>query len=306
MKTDQSPVATPKPQQPKLNGTIAAVSITLILTWGTAYTLIGYAIDHISPAWLVCSRTMIAACVLRAYVRFRGRKLPPLTDPLWRWYGLMGFIGMTTPFYLTAKGQTMIDSGLSSVLIGFMPLATIILAHFFVAEERLTRRKLIGFMIGFIGIALLFLPENLDAGLVKNWRAQGLVLMAATLYAVTTIIAKRAPKTYASVGAAMMVISAAFWALIWALSTGIPEQLPPPSAITAIIALAVGSTGFAQILYLYIIQITGPTWVAKINYIVPICAVIAGIIFLGEQVGIRTILALLVTFIGLYICRSKA
>ncbi len=102
----------------------------------------------------------------------------------------------------------------------------------------------------------------------------------------------------------MIVIGAAFWALIWVAVTGLPETRPPNSAMLAVFGIAIGATGFAQILFLRLIQMSGPTLIAKLNYIVPICALIAGVIFLGEEFGLRTIIAMAVIFLGLFIARS--
>ncbi|PHR91218.1 MAG: EamA family transporter [Robiginitomaculum sp.] len=284
---------------------IYAYSIALILIWGTAYTMVGYAVVHVAPVWLVASRTCIAAIILTLYMYIRGRRFPPLTDSVWIWYGGLGFVGMTAPFYFIAQAQMQVDSGLTAILIGFMPLATIVLAHFFVKGEALSWRKSIGFIIGFSGLFILFMPDTFALELIEDWRAQSLILLGATLYAITTILAKLAPEVHASVGACMIVIGAAVWSLVWLAFSGTPQTLPPTSAILAILGIAVGSTAFAQILYLRLIQISGPTLIAKLNYLVPICALVSGIVFLDERFGWRTLMAMGVIFVGLLIARSK-
>ncbi len=74
-----------------------------------------------------------------------------------------------------------------------MPLATIVLAHFFVQGEQLSWRKSLGFIIGFAGIIILFLPDNFALELIQNWQSQALIIIGATLYAVNAILIKRAP-----------------------------------------------------------------------------------------------------------------
>jgi len=279
--------------------------ILTILFWGTAYTLIGYSVEYVSPAWIVAVRTTIAAIVLTIYALLRGHRFPNLRDPVWQWYGFMGFIGLTLPFYLNARGQVHVESGLTAVLAGVMPLITIVLAHFFVKGEHLSWRKGIGFLIGFVGIVLLFLPMPLKWDLIETWRSQGLILLTAVCYAATTIIAKRAPETSASIGAAMMLLAASIMSLGWAISTGIPETLPPGSAIVALVLLALGGTGIVQILYLRIIKIKGPSYIAKMVYLVPVFSIIAGIIFLDEPFSWRSVTALGIIFIGLYISQIR-
>ena len=286
------------------NSLLYGAALITVILWGTAYTLIGYIVDYMSPAWLVAVRVTIAAVVLTGYALLRGHRFPPLRDPVWRWYWVIGFFGMTFPFYLSAKGQMSIDSGLTAVIAGVMPLITIVLAHFFIKGEHLSWRKGLGFLIGFAGIVFLFIPIPLKWNLVDTWQAQGLILIMAFSYALVTIIVKRAPKTPASVGAAMMLISASIMALAWAFSTGIPETRPPNSALLAIVFLALGGTGVAQILYLRIIEVKGPSFIAKMVYVVPIFSIISGIIFLDEPFSWRSILALMVIFAGLLIARA--
>jgi len=276
----------------------------LIIIWGTAFTLVSYTVDYISPAWMVSVRAIIAAGILVTYAHIRGHKLPPLRDKRWIWYGFMGVVGIVMPFNLTATGQMTVDSGLTAILVGFMPLITIVLAHFLIKGEQLTWRKSIGFFIGFVGIVFLFLPEPFVWELIKDWRGQMLIILSAACYSVLAITAKRAPKTSASVGAAMMLISAAFFSTIWAIPTGIPSEMPPRSAIIALLVLTVGANAFAQILYLRVIEVFGPSNVSKINYIVPICSLFAGMLFLDEVISLRSVFAMMIIFTGLLIARS--
>ncbi len=281
-----------------------AACLAVILIWGTAYTLVGFIVDTISPAWMVAVRTTIAALVLTAYALWRGHRFPNLRDKTWRWYGGMGFIGMALPFYLSAHGQIKVDSGLTAILVGVMPLITIVLAHFFVKGERLSVRKALGFIIGFLGIIYLFLPVPFAWEVVQDWQSQGLILFTALCYASLTIIAKRAPETSPSLGAAIMVISAAILSVIYALSNGLPQTMPPRSALFALLALSLGATAFAQILYLRLIQISGPSFVSKLAYLVPVASIIAGIIYLDEVLSWGLVGAMLVIFVGLLIAKS--
>lgn len=276
----------------------------IIFVWGTAYTMVGHAVNFVDPAWIAAFRTILAALVLVAYVLMRGHKFPQIREEVWLWYMALGFVGMAGPFYLIARGQVHVESGMTGILAGFMPLITIVLAHFLVVGERLNGRKFTGFLLGFLGIVILFLPDIDNLELVNNWQSQALIILAAACYATATIIAKRAPHVQASVGAAMMAIAGSILSFVFALFSGLPEAVPPLSATLAIIGLAVGSTGIANILFLQLIQQTGPSFVARINYLVPICALVAGMIFLDEPFQWRSVIALIVIIAGLIIAGS--
>jgi len=291
----------------KLSNLWLLVPITLLL-WGTEYTLVGTIdAETLSEAWQVAIRMVFAAILMVAFVYVRGNTLPGLSDKSWLAYGTMGFIGMTIPFYLIARGYNEgVDSGLISILIGVTPLFTVILAHFFVKSEPLTKLKSLGFFIGFTGVCVLFLPHELSWALVDNWQAQALIILAAFGYAMTSILGKRAPERPASVGAALMLMGGAVSALLGAFmlaGSEIPSTMPPAKIIAALAALTIGATFFGNLLYLRLLQISGPSLIAKINYIVPIVAIISGMVFLNEGLKSRYLIALIIILAGLYIAR---
>jgi len=277
-------------------------AIFLILIWGSAFTMVDVAVISLSPIWLVASRITLAAILITAYIYLKGLRLPKLSDPRWRWYAVIGTTGMVIPFFLIGEGQKTIDSGISAILIGAMPLITIILAHFF-TEERMTPTKFIGFVIGFCGLIVLFLPQDFSLSLVSDWKAQSLILIAAFCYGLTTVTAKRAPQTHSEIGAAMMLICGAVIALVWALVEGIPATPPDPIAYWMVLGLAVGSTGIATIIYLHMIDVKGPTTLAAINYFVPVASVLFGVWLLNETITFQVIIAFITIIIGVMISR---
>lgn len=282
--------------------TLIGVALFLILIWGSAFTLIGVAVQTLTPEWLVAYRMIIGASLVLIYSRLVGHRLPALRDKRWLWYAVIALTGASLPFVLIATGQKSVDSGLSAILIGTMPLITIILAHFF-TDEKLNGMKFIGFLIGFIGIVVLFLPEDLSLTLVSDWQAQSLILIGSICYAVTTIIASRAPDTPSPVGAAMMLLIGAFLSTTWAALTAGPPPIPSKTALYSVIALGLGSTGIATVTYLWVIDKAGPSVMARINYFIPVCSVTLGVIYLKEALDWRIFVALFVILLGVIISR---
>tara|TARA_Y100000385_G_scaffold291145_1_gene367467 strand:- start:1246 stop:2115 length:870 start_codon:yes stop_codon:yes gene_type:complete len=280
------------------------MAFLMVIVWGGAFTLVSIGVKYISPLWLVTYRLIIGAILIIIYVKFKGLNLPNIKDKRWIWYFAMGLIGMVIPFFLLSTGQVIIDSGLTAIMVGTMPLMTVILAHFF-TNEKLSITKIIGFIFGFIGIVILFLPSDFSIELTENWSSQLIIIIAAFCYAVTTIIAKRAPDTPATVGACMMLICAATACLFVALLTGFPSSIPPLLGILTAFGLGVGSTAFASILLLYIIDQTGPSTIAKINYFVPLASVIFGVIILDEILSMRIFIAFVIILIGMFISQIK-
>lgn len=278
------------------------LSFILIIIWGSAYTMVGVGVKYMTPIWLVAYRLVIGAVFITTYVIATGAKFPKLSDLRWLWYFGLGMTGMVIPFFLLSTGQVHVDSGLTAIIVGAMPLMTIILAHFF-ADERLNLMKAIGFFVGFLGIVILFLPDNLSLELVSDWKSQVLIVLAAFCYAVTTVAAKRAPKTPSAVGAGMMLICSAVVGVIGALFTGLPEALPAMPGLLSAAGLGIGSTALATILYLYMIEQTGPSVLAKINYFVPVASVVFGIWLLSEPFTWRMVISFIVILIGIFIAK---
>ena len=279
---------------------LISVALFLILIWGSAFTLVGAAVRTLSPEWLVGYRMIIGAAFVLTYSRVIGHRLPPLRDVRWIWYAVIAVTGASLPFLLLAIGQKSVDSGLTAILVGTMPLMTILLAHVF-TTEKLTRMKLAGFLLGFIGIIILFLPKNLSFSLVSDWKAQLIILLAAFSYAATTIIASRSPDTPSPVAASMMLIIGAGLSTIWALISVGPPPWPEKVALYSAIGLGFGSTGIATITYLWVIDVAGPSVMARINYFIPVCSVIFGVIYLHEALDWRIFVALFVIFVGVII-----
>ena len=284
---------------------LLVAALALILTWGSAFTMVGVAVKHMTPLWIVAYRLVIGAVIVTAYMVWQGYRFPPLRDKRWLWYSCMGMTGAALPFLFLALGQSKIHSGLTAIIAGAMPLMTVLLAHFF-TDEKLNTFKLIGFFIGFLGLCVLFIPEDFTLELVEDWRAQLFVLLGAFGYAVTTIIAKRATETRASTGAAMMLICGAVAGCVMAGMEGLPAEPPPLIAYVMVTGLGLGSSGLATIVYLYLVEQSGPTLLARINYFTPVAAVIFGVVLLKEPLTLQMIAAFAVIVSGVAVSRIRS
>lgn len=298
--TDPAQAMTSRESAPAF--TLLAVAAFLILVWGSAFTMIGVAVRTLTPEWLVSYRMIVGAVIVLIYAHIMGHRLPPLRDRRWLWYFVIGALGASLPFVLVAHGQKTVDSGLSAILIGTMPLMTIVLAHFF-TDEKLDRWKLIGFLMGFIGIVILFLPKELSLQLVADWQAQLLILAGSACYAITTIVASRSPKTPSPLGAAMMLMLGAVMSTLYAAAMAGPPPMPDMAALLCVLGLGLGSTAVGTIAYLWVIETAGPSVMARVNYFVPVCSVILGTWLLKEALDWRVFVALVIILLGVIVSR---
>ena len=271
--------------------------------WGSSFLFVKIAVREITPATLVAARFVIAASVLSVAVRARGLRLPT-SRRVWSHYLLMGLIGNAVPFTLIAWGQIRVDVGLAGILMGVMPLMTLLLAHFFVPGERMTPRMAGGFAVGFIGLVALLGPEALLelGGEASDLLSQVAIASAAICYAISTIIARRlatlnplvSATTVMWVTSAIMVPAALWVDRPWNLA-------PSAESIASVVWLGLFATALATILYFRVIQTAGPTFLSLINYMIPVVALTAGAVVLDEDLVGTVLIGMALILTGLAI-----
>jgi drug/metabolite transporter (DMT)-like permease len=277
------------------------ILITLGAIWGASYLFIKVGGAEIPPFTFVEGRTLIAALALLVAMRWRGETLPR-TRREWLPLVAMGIFNGVIPYTAITWGELYISSGLAAILTATMPLFTILLAHWFTRDEKLTALKIAGILVGFVGVVVLFLDE-LTRGLRIEFWGQLAVVIAAASYAVATIIARKflngVSHLVASTG---QLASAALWMLPLSLAFDRPLALRPSlAAIGSLAILALLGTAFAYLLYYWLIEHTGATRTSLVTYLIPITGVLWGALLLNEPLRLDALigLALIIAGVGL-------
>ena len=281
----------------------------LVALWGSNFMFIKLGVSAVPPATLVATRLVIGAIILVAVVRALGYAFPPL-GRAWLPYVVLGIVGNCMPFWFITWGQQSIDSALAGILMAIMPLTTLLLAHFFVAGERMTRNRLAGFLLGFAGIVVLLGPAALAGlgGSTIEILAQLSVLAGALCYAVNGVIIRVALKGEVMVASAAIIAVAALASVPIALAVDQPWRLAPDAAAVGILAwIGIGPTAIATLVHLKLIAQAGPTFMSLINYCIPVVALFIGITLMGEAPAANayTGLALILAGIALSQLRRK-
>ncbi len=287
----------------------------LVAMWGSSFMFIKLGIASVPTATLVAARLILGAAILLAVVYLRGARLPAFAGSglrLWGNYLILALLGNCIPFTTITWGQQRIDSALAGILMAVMPLATMVLAHFFVSGEHMTRHRVLGFILGFTGIIVLMGPTALPGagGSTLAALSQLAILFGALCYAgnsvLTRILARGDDILTAS---AAMLLVASVITLPIALVVDQPWTLAPStSSVAAIIWLGVGPTAIATLFYFKLIGSAGPTFMSLVNYMSPAVAVFLGVALLGETPGLHAYLALLLILAGIALSqwRSRA
>lgn len=278
--------------------------LALSAMWGTAFLFIKLGVATVPPATLAAGRIALGALILCAAMRWRGLGLPPF-GRAWAPFAVIALVGNSAPFFLISWGQQTIDSTLAGILMAIMPLTTLLLAHFFVAGERMTVWRSTGFAIGFAGIVVLMGPAAL-AGIDGNVVAQLAVLAGAVCYAANSVISRRQITADFLVASTAVMIVATAMTLPLALLLDRPWTLAPGAgSVAAIVWLGIGPTALATILYFKLIATAGPTFMSLVNYLTPVVALLAGVGLLGEQPGPSAFAGLALILLGIAVSRRR-
>jgi len=212
----------------------------------------------------------------------------------------MGLLNNVIPMSLILWGQIRIGSGLAAILNASTPLFTVVLAHFFTRDERMTAKKIAGVLFGLAGIVVMVGPAALD-GLSGSLLAQLAMLGAAVSYACAGIFGRRFAGTPPLVTAAGQVTASSLTVLPLSLIVDRPWLLSPPGARTwgAVAGLALLCTALAYVIYFRILATSGASNLLLVTLLMPVTAVLLGTALLGERIEPRSIVGTTLIAAGL-------
>jgi drug/metabolite transporter (DMT)-like permease len=281
--------------------------LALVAMWGSSFMFNRIAVASLPPWTVVAGRIGIAALVLILIVHALGRRLPP-PGREWAPFVLIAVIGNAVPFYLITWGQQVVESALAGILMAVMPLATIVLAHFLIAGEHLTRQRAAGFATGFLGIVLLMGPAALAGigGEAVRIISQLAVLGGALCYALQSVLTRLIVKGDVMVAAAGTLLVASVIVVPVALWLDRPWLLAPSvSSAAAVVWLGVGPTAVATILYFMLIRSAGPSFMSLVNYLSPGVAVMLGLLVMGETPSANAYFGLALILAGIAVTQWR-
>jgi drug/metabolite transporter (DMT)-like permease len=261
-----------------------ALLLALATLWAASYSFIKVAVATIPPLTLVAARTLIAAGLLLAVLRWKGLSLPR-DRTSWRAFGFQACLNSVVPFTLLAWGQQATDAALATILNSTSPIFVFLMTALLTRHERVRTRQLFGVLAGLAGIVLIIGTQALQ-GLGRQLGAQLAIVAATVCYAAAAIFGRRFQGLDPMLPAAGSLVCGAAILLPFSLLIDRPWTLAPSgSSIAALLGLAVFSTALAFTLYFRLVQTIGSVATTAQAYLrVPI-GVGIGMVFLGESPG---------------------
>lgn len=273
----------------------------LSLIWGSSFILIKKSLLGLTPFQLGALRTIITGVFL---FTVGYKTIKTIDKSQWKWLVLSGFLGSFFPAFLFAIAETEIDSSIASILNSLTPLSTLLMG-FAIFKITSTRRQMLGVIIGFIGTALLIL-KGADLNPNQNYLFAGFVIMSTVMYAANVNIIKKylfnvKPLAIATGNYVAIFIPAIIVLLFSGFFTGSTFENPNVKmSLIYVTILSFFGTALAKVLFNNLIQISTPVFASSVTYLMPIVALIWGILD-GESFTLMQGFASVIILIGVFL-----
>lgn len=279
--------------------------LILALIWGSSFILIKKGLVGFTPLQLGSLRIIITALIL-FLAGFKSLK--NLTKTSLKWIAISGLLGTFFPAFLFAYAETEIDSAIASILNSIVPINTIVFG-FLAFRIFSSRRQIIGVIIGFAGTFLL-ITNGASINPEQNYWYAFLVIIATVMYAFNINIIKRhlqnVPPMAIAVGNFAVIIIPAFIVLLFSgfFTSQVIQGSDFSMSLFYIVLLSLFGTAIAKVLFNNLVQISTPVFASSVTYIMPIIAVMWGLLD-GEGFSFWQGIATVIILFGVYLANSK-
>jgi len=276
-----------------------AIFSILSIIWGSSFVLMKEGLTALSAYQVASLRMLSSGLVLLPFAVSAFKKIPSQKMGI---VFLSGFIGNFIPAYLFCIAETNIDSSLAGILNSLTPLFTI-LVGLFLFKTPANFQKILGVIIGFVGLCLLFAAgKNIS---FQNLSFASLVLVATFFYGLNVNLVGKYLKNIraidiVSVAFAFLIIPSTLILYLTGYFSMPFHEIAFQKATIAGIVLGVVGTSIASILFYILIKRSSIVFASMVTYGIPIIAVAWGVYF-GESISILQIGSLLIILAGVYI-----
>ena len=263
--------------------------VVLSVLWGVSFYFFKVLITELPTLTIVLGRVGLAALLMNLLIVLKGASMP--TSPrVWGAFLVMGLLNNVVPFILIVWSEIRISSGLASILNATTPIFAVLAAHLATADEKLNWSKAVGVLFGFLGVVVLMGPSMLTNVSRDQIPADLACLLAALILALAGIYGRRFKGMPSLTVATGQVTASTLVLMPITLILNQPWNLSSPSihGWEALIGIAVLSTALAYVIYFRILATAGATNTMLVTFLVPISAILLGVVFLKEAFTAQT------------------
>jgi drug/metabolite transporter (DMT)-like permease len=279
--------------------------LLLSAIWGTSFLFIKVADRQLAPIQVVLGRMAFGTATVLVVLLARHERLPSGTRT-WGHLAFLALVSNALPFSLIAYGETHISSVLAGLWNATTPLFTLVIALGVLPEERPTRRRVSGLVLGFFGVAIVLGPWGGLGG--PSFAGSMAVAGASACYGLSFTYLRRyvtvQPDTGVSLVAGQLLCGTAMIAVATLLFTRSPAQLGA-EPVLSVVALGVLGTGLAYVLNYSVVHRAGATIASTVTYLIPLFATVCGIVFLEEGITWNEPVGALVVLSGVALAQGR-
>lgn len=276
----------------------------LAFIWGWSFLFIKVAVEGMTPSTVAATRLALGLVVLATVLRLRGLRLPS-GMVWWRHFTVVALVGSALPFTLLAWGEQHVSSALTSVLNASTPLFAALFVAAFLGE-RLRAVQVGGLLLGFAGVAVASGLAGADLG-GSSLRGEAAAVLAAVGYGASFAYTQRhlvgIPPLVAATG--QLAAGTALLLPVAVVTTAREGIALAPRRLLAVGLLGVLGTGVAYVLNYRSIAELGPTVASVVTYLVPVVAVVVGVVFLDEAFELRLLVGGALTVAGIALLNGR-
>jgi len=272
--------------------------------WGSSFILMQMGLQGVNSVQLGSLRILFAALFLMIVGFKQIAKIPMYK---WKYIALTSVFGTFVPAYLFAIALSKIDGSVSAILNSLTPLNTLLVGLFFFGLD-VQRRQIFGVIIGFIGCVLLVLFGD-GENTTENYYYAILIVIASIFYGINVNLIKKylsdLKPLAISTGNFVVMFVPALLVLYFSGFFDIVHQEKVQTSLGFIVVLGIVGTGFSNILFFKLIQLSSPVFASSVTYIIPVVAIMLGYLFMNETLSIVQVIGALVVLVGVYFSSRK-
>ena len=284
--------------------------LRLSFIWGSSFYIVEVGLVFLDPFWLVSLRVVTGAVVLNTGLYLAGHRLPN-SRTFWGGCLVIGLLNNILPFTFLAIGQQSVTGGVASILNANTAFFGVIVAAIFLRSEPLYPHRLVGVIIGVMGVVIAIGPSALLTLDVSS-AGQFFIILATLCYSFATVWGKLKLSSYPalSVAAAMLVCSA-----MMSVPTALVMSGPPPvemflpanrlGLLQVIIGIGVFCTALAYPIYFKILALAGASNLSLVTIIIPVFAISLDAALLGQFVTSQEVMGFGLVVVGLAVMDGR-
>lgn len=280
--------------------------ILIALIWGSQYIFNALALEELTPFGVTVMRLFFGFITLSLLILLipgeRTKRLH-LTKKLFVLLVIIGAVEAAIPFFLIAYGQRHVASSVTAIVMGLIPMMTVLLELLIQKRPPVTYREAVGLAVAFGGLLVLINPSSQT--LESTLLGFAAIALAALCFAFALILMAKIPKTVSPLHATRFIlfVYSLPLLLIWLFFNS--HSLPQTETTWfSVIILGAFSSGVVYLLYLTLIRQAGASFTALSNFLVPLVGTFLGVYFFNEPLTLNITIALVMIIAALIITKK--